>query len=38
MSKTATKSKLEIKSAIDASPGYEPPLDYTFMCLTTVSG
>ena len=34
-----TRSKLkEIKAGIDVSSGFEPPLDYTFMCLTSVAG
>jgi len=35
---TSTKSKLlSVKDGIDIASGYEPPLDYTFMCLTAAS-
>ncbi|XP_057314077.1 leucine-rich repeat-containing protein 51-like [Hydractinia symbiolongicarpus] len=33
----STRGKLAVRSAMDIEQGFEPPLDFTFMCLTSVA-
>lgn len=34
----STRGKLAVRSEINIEQGFEPPLDFTFMCLTSVAG